>query len=141
MYVHSLFLWDHVCFTSSGNAQCAIEVKIDFFETSIARLNTSIVPTCFSCEDEDGIPVLQPLFSIDQVGVSLNTNVTVVENQLIVTNFDSFFPPLRDGFHSYIECLGLVTFFVYTRIVSTLSKEIIVVPLCIKIPFLPSVNH
>ena len=91
----------------------------------VARVNTSIVPTCFSCLDYANMPVDVDHFSINLDPIVLSADVTQLEHRLIVANFANF-TLLRDGEGNDVECLNKYTD-LYIRTVTTLSKETTIV--------------
>ena len=87
----------------------------------IARVNTSIVPTCLSCLDDINMPVDVDYFSINRNPIVLSADVTQIEHRLIVANFANF-KLLRDGHYNYVECVAKASI-LYVRTVTTLSKK------------------
>ena len=88
-------------------------------------VNTTVVPTCFSCLDSSDNPVDLKNFETGAFPVTLNpadyANVTIVDHQLIVNNFtDLSF--IMDGAANMIGCVDTSST-IYTRTVTTLSKE------------------
>ena len=85
-------------------------------------VNTSISPTCFSCLDLDN----QPIRNVEEIRIGgspvlPNSNITLVNHQLVVDNFDSLVPSMSDGVLNEISCVTDRE--VIRRSVSTLSKE------------------
>ena len=91
----------------------------------IAMVNTSIVPTCFSCLNFAYMPVDVDYFSINVNPIVLSADVTQIEHRLIVANFANF-TLLRDGTGNNVECLNEYAD-IYSRTVTTLSKETTIV--------------
>ena len=84
----------------------------------IARVNTSIVPTCFTCLDNANMPVDVCDFSINLNPIILSADVTQIEHRLIVANFANF-TLLRDGVSNFVECVDKLFFDSYIRTVTT----------------------
>ena len=91
----------------------------------IARVNTSIVPTCLSCLDHINMPVDVDDFSINRNQIVLSADVTQIEHRLIVANFANF-TLLLDGDYNYVECVAKASI-LYARTVTTLSKKTTIV--------------
>ena len=87
---------------------------------SIAVVNTSIVPTCFSCLDVENRPAFMPSFFFASQIIPLNADVTQTANQIFVTNFNSF-SLLLDGVLNIFRCVDSAGNLAL-RNVSTLSK-------------------
>lgn len=83
-------------------------------------VNTSVVPTCFTCMNMSDDGVTGADFLINRYLVNLNVNVTMTENKLIVSNFDSF-PQLLDGVLNEVHCFNYEGY-MQSTIVYTLSK-------------------
>ena len=90
---------------------------------SIALLNTSVVPTCFTCLDMENMPAFRPSISIASNIIPLNADVKHVAHQLFVTDFGSI-PLVMDGVLNHFQCIDSVGTLV-SRNVSTLSELII----------------
>lgn len=111
-------------FISTGNAQqCAKEILIggNFSSGSAAVVNTTIVPTCFTCPTSS-TPANMPIFAISLDLIPLNSDVTQTAHQLIVTDFTGF-PLLQDGVNNQFRCFDTAAAgTLYARSVTTLSK-------------------
>ena len=106
----------------SGNAECLQNVSIGGILLFIpAMVNTTIVPTCFSCLDFNNLPVESPIFMINGILVTLDIDVMIIGHQLIVENFTSL-PLLLDGVINMFSCENgsSIPFF---RNLTTLSKK------------------
>ena len=90
-----------------------------------ARVNTSIVPTCFSLRDNANMPVDVYACLINENPIILSAGVTQIEHRVIVANFDNF-TLLLDGVFNSVECFD-TGFNYYMRIMTTLSKETTIV--------------
>ena len=106
----------------SGNAECLQNVTIGGNLSSIpAMVNTTIVPTCFSCLDFNNLPVNSPMFMINGILVTFDIDVMVIGHQLIVENFTSL-PLLLDGVINMFSC-GSESSILFFSNVTTLSKK------------------
>ena len=117
----------------AGNPQCDQEVIIGGFNKTVAMVKIT-VPTCFTCLDHKGNPALTPVaFYINGVTNEISTKVNMIQikNKLFVTTNLISLPMLMDGRINDIECTdGSYTLF--TRTVSTLSKDFIGLGLSLK---------
>ena len=106
-----------------GNARCTQEVRVGSTLVSTAIVNTSVVPTCFTCLDNTAMPAFRPSLFIASNMIPLNAEVTQTAHQLFVANFISL-PLLRDGILNQFRCLASDGALL-SRNVATLSELII----------------
>ena len=117
-----------VVLISSGNARCNQEIKIGGTYITVAMVNTTILPTCFTCLNTSNMPAPSPTsFSVQTSSkgqftlIPLNDDVTQIGHQLFVTNFTSV-PQLMDGRANFFECIDFNSQR-FLRTVTTLSKN------------------
>ena len=87
-------------------------------------VNTTVVPTCFSCIDFSDMPADLEDFvngALEPIDPADYANVMIVGHQLIVDNFTDL-PFIMDGVINMIICVDS-SLNLYQRIITTLSKE------------------
>ena len=86
-------------------------------------INTSIVPTCFTCLSfQDYIPSYWTGLDTGRQ-VTLNDDVRQIGMQLIVSDFSNLQPPLLDGQINSMSCYLRSDFTIGQRNIFTLGKK------------------